>query len=65
MRASKAVPGTLGETREKYRQADFDFIAEDWTSTTFGSSSILSRGDYRSAVTRHRVTTLLQYLRNY
>lgn len=49
----------------KYRQAEFDFIAENWTGKAFGSSSVLSRGGYRTAIIRDRVTTLLHYLKNY
>lgn len=49
----------------KYRKADLDFIAENWTSKTFGSASVLSRGEYRTALIRERVTTLMHYLKNY
>ena len=49
----------------KYRKAEFDFIAENWTSKSFGSASVLSRGEYRTALIRDRVTTLLHYLKSY
>lgn len=49
----------------KFRKSEFDFIAQNWTTKTFGSSSVLSRGAYRTAIIRERVTTLLHYLKNY
>jgi len=48
-----------------YRDAEFDFIAENWTSKKFGSSAVLSRGAYRTSIIRDRVTLLLNYLKNY
>lgn len=49
----------------KFRRAEFAFIARNWTAKTFGSSSVLLRGAYRTAIIRDRVTTLLHYLKNY
>lgn len=49
----------------KFRKSEFGFIAQNWTTKTFGSSSVLSRGAYRTSIVRERVTTLLHYLKNY
>ncbi|MGY6277819.1 lysozyme inhibitor LprI family protein [Methylomonas sp. MgM2] len=49
----------------KFRDAEFDFIDQNWTIANFGSSSVLSRNAYRSQVVKNRVVTLLQYLKNY
>ena len=49
----------------KYRDTEFDFIASNWTTKNFGSSSVLSRGDYRTSILRNRVEQLLYYWKNY
>ena len=49
----------------KYRNAEFSFITQNWTRENFGSSSVISRGDYRTRLIKNRVVTLLQYLKNY
>ena len=49
----------------KYRDSEFDFIVENWTTKNFGSSAVLSRGAYRTTVIRDRVTLFLSYLKNY
>ena len=49
----------------KYRDSEFDLIAQNWTAKNFGSSSVLSRGAYRTTIIRDRVTLLLNYLKNY
>jgi len=49
----------------KYRDSEFDLIAENWTAKNFGSSAVLSRGAYRTTIIRDRVTLLLNYLKNY
>ena len=49
----------------KYRDSEFDFIAENWATKNFGSSAVLSRGAYRTTIIRDRVTLLLNYLKNY
>lgn len=49
----------------RYRDSEFDFIAKNWTIKNFGSSSVLSRGDYRTSLIRDRVILLLSYLKNY
>jgi uncharacterized protein YecT (DUF1311 family) len=48
-----------------FRDAEMRFIGRNWTAGNFGSSSALSRADYRAALFRQRVLTLLDYLRNY
>lgn len=49
----------------RYRDAEFAFITENWNSSNFGSSSVISRGDYRCVVIRDRIIQLLSYVRNY
>jgi uncharacterized protein YecT (DUF1311 family) len=49
----------------KYRDSEFGFIAENWTTKNFGSSAVLSRGAYRTTIVRERITLLLSYLKNY
>lgn len=49
----------------KYRDAEFNFIAQNWTTKNFGSSAVLSRGAYRTSLIRDRVLLLLNYLKNY
>lgn len=65
-----AVPvreSLMGSERNwiRYRNAEDLFIETNWTPQTFGTSSIISRGDYRAAVVKQRVVLLMQYLRNY
>lgn len=48
-----------------YRDTEFDFIAHNWTTEKFGSSAVISRGDYRTRLIKDRVMLLLQYLQNY
>jgi uncharacterized protein YecT (DUF1311 family) len=48
-----------------YRDAEFDFITSNWNKSNFGSSSVLSRGNYRTALIKQRVVSLYQYLKNY
>ena len=49
----------------KYRDAEFEFIATNWTRENFGTSSALSRGSYRTSFIKDRVVRLLQYSINY
>ncbi len=48
-----------------YRDQEFEWIARNWTQENFGSSTIISRGDFRTKIIRDRVITLLHYLGNY
>ena len=49
----------------QYRDAEFLFIAANWTVETFGSSSAISRGGYRTTIIKDRTVTLLHYLKTY
>jgi uncharacterized protein YecT (DUF1311 family) len=49
----------------QYRDAEFLFIASNWTVENFGSSSIISRSGFRTKILRDRVVGLLYYLQNY
>lgn len=48
-----------------YRDAEFDFIRLNWNKDSFGSSSAISRGDYRTTIIKNRVISLFHYLKNY
>lgn len=48
-----------------YRDSEFAFISQNWTQKNFGSSYVISRGDYRATIIRHRIISLLYYLQNY
>ena len=49
----------------KFSQAEVRFIDENWNSAEFGSSSALSKAEYRNALIKARIETLLGYLKNY
>ena len=48
-----------------FRDAEFAFIERNWTRENFGSSYVISRGDYRTTLIKHRVESLYYYLQNY
>ena len=48
-----------------FRDAEFEFINNNWTRNNFGSSSVISRGAYRSSIVKNRIIQLLQYASNY
>lgn len=48
-----------------YCQAERDFIDANWTPANFGTSSALSRSQYRNALVEARIRQLLAYLKNY
>lgn len=48
-----------------FRAAENAFIDDNWTVEQFGTSSHLSRGAYRSAITKDRILALLNYLKSY
>lgn len=50
---------------QRYRDAEFRFIDENWTPEDFGTSYVISRGDYRTTVLKERIVQLLHYLKNY
>lgn len=47
----------------RYRDAEFEFIDDNWTLDRFGSSYPISRGAARVLVVRGRVVELLRYLK--
>ena len=49
----------------KFRDAEFELISNNWTRDNFGSSSGISRGDYRCTIVRNRVVQLFNYASNY
>lgn len=49
----------------QFRDAEFQFIAANWTRENFGTSSVLSSGGYRARLIKDRVLQLLDYLKNY
>ena len=49
----------------RFLDAETRFIDRNWTQRNFGSSSVLSRADFRSALVKQRVLILLAYLQNY
>lgn len=64
------VYATVGNSQSqrqwrRYRDAEFRFIDRNWTQTQFGTSAALSRGAYRTAIVKERITELIQYLKNY
>ena len=74
--AYKLVKSKLPEDRQQelkksqqiwiqFRDAEFELIKNTWTKESFGSSSAISRGSYRSSVVKNRVIQLLHYARNY
>ena len=48
-----------------YRDKEFNFIHLNWNKTHFGSSSVISKGSYRTTLIRERIIILLHYLKNY
>lgn len=48
-----------------FRDKEFEFISDNWNTKSFGSSSAISIGDYRTQTTIHRARQLLMYLKNY
>ncbi len=49
----------------KFRDTEFELIKNTWTRQSFGSSSGISRGSYRSTIIRNRVLQLLDYAKSY
>lgn len=75
-RASEAIKSKLPESRQlelktaqrhwtKYRDAEFELIKNTWTRQDFGSSSGVSRGDYRASIVKDRILQLLHYAKNF
>ena len=60
--------GALSRSQQQwlnYRVAESEFIDLNWNLANFGSSSALSRGSYRAAISKDRIVLLLEYLQNY
>jgi len=49
----------------QFRDAEAAFIADNWSTENFGSSSALSRNAYRAEIIKQRILELLDYLKNY
>lgn len=49
----------------KYRDLEFTFIDNTWTNKDFGTSSAISRGQYKVGVVRSRVVQLMHYTKNF
>ncbi len=65
---SRAQQDTLKKSQQQwfeFRDAEFEFINNNWTRASFGSSFVLSRGGYRTSIIKNRVIQLLHYVKNY
>jgi len=68
---SKLLKAQLDELKKsqeywiKFRDAEFEFINNNWTRANFGGSFGLSRGGYRTNIIKNRVTQILYYAMNY
>lgn len=49
----------------KYRDLEFAFIESTWTNKDFGTSSGISRGQYKASVVRDRVIQLIHYAKTF
>ena len=49
----------------KFRDSEFIFISNNFNKANFGSSSTISRGNYRTSIVKSRIMELLWYLKNY
>lgn len=49
----------------KYRDLEFAFIDDTWTNKDFGTSSGISRGQYKASIVRNRVYQLMSYAGSY
>jgi len=49
----------------KFRDAEFELIKNNWTKSNFGTSSAISRGEYRNNIIESRILQLLHYAKNY
>lgn len=45
----------------KFRDREFSFIENTWTRADFGTSSSISRGQYKVTIVRNRVIQLMHY----
>lgn len=49
----------------QFRDSEFKFIDANWTRKNFGSSYVVSRGDYKCKLIKNRIMELLNYAKNY
>lgn len=49
----------------KYRDLEFAFIDNTWNNKDFGTSSAISRGQYKASVVRDRVIQLMHYAKTF
>lgn len=49
----------------KFRDAEFKLINNNWNRSSFGSSFVLSRGQYSSTIIKNRLLQLFHYAKNY
>lgn len=49
----------------KYRDLEFIFIDNTWTNKDFGTSSGISRGQYKTSVVRNRIVELMHYVKTF
>ena len=49
----------------QFRDAEVEFIGGNWSPKNFGSSSAITRADYRATLIRQHIMMLLAYLQNY
>ena len=49
----------------KYRDAEYQFVDDNWTNANFGSSSTLTRHASKSLLIKQRALMLLTYAENY
>ena len=62
---SKAALDESQRNWNNYIDSEFHFITSNWNRVDFGSSSVISRGGYRTTLIKDRIILLLHYLQNY
>ena len=49
----------------KYRDQEWSFVENTWTKSDFGSSSSISRGQYKASIVRDRTIQLMHYAKTF
>lgn len=49
----------------KYRDLEFAFIEDNWSKADFGSSSSITRGQFKASIVRDRIIQLMHYAKTY
>jgi uncharacterized protein YecT (DUF1311 family) len=49
----------------EYRDLEFAFVEDNWNKADFGSSSSITRGQFKANIVRERVIQLMNYARAY